>query len=54
MKWSLPFLEIMIKKYQDPTEADKLLKLQKELDEINKVMSKNIDEVRRYIGFIDC
>jgi len=35
----------MIKKYQDPKEADKLLKLQSELQEVNKIMTKNLDDV---------
>jgi len=36
----------MIKKYQDPKEADKLLKLQSDLQEVNKIMTKNLDDVR--------
>lgn len=41
----MPALEAMIKKYQDPKEADKLLKLQSELQEVNKIMTKNLDDV---------
>lgn len=39
------FLQEYIKKYQDPTEADKLLKIQKNLDEVKGIMHKNIDEL---------
>eukprot|EP00330_Aristerostoma_sp_ATCC50986_P004639 CAMPEP_0114582806 /NCGR_PEP_ID=MMETSP0125-20121206/6688_1 /TAXON_ID=485358 ORGANISM="Aristerostoma sp., Strain ATCC 50986" /NCGR_SAMPLE_ID=MMETSP0125 /ASSEMBLY_ACC=CAM_ASM_000245 /LENGTH=74 /DNA_ID=CAMNT_0001775929 /DNA_START=451 /DNA_END=675 /DNA_ORIENTATION=- len=35
----------MIKKYQDPKEADKLLKLQSQLEEVNKIMTKNLDDI---------
>ncbi|XP_026190032.1 VAMP-like protein YKT61 [Cyclospora cayetanensis] len=35
----------MLKKYQNPLEADKLLKVQRELDEVKDVMLKNIDEL---------
>ncbi|KAF8821603.1 hypothetical protein IE077_004311 [Cardiosporidium cionae] len=31
--------------YQNPTEADKILKVQKDLDEVKDVMLKNIDEL---------
>jgi len=34
-----------LKKYQDPNEADKLLKIQKNLDDIKDIMHKNIEEV---------
>jgi len=43
--WSIPALETMIKKYQDPKEADKLLKLQSELQEVNRIMTRNFDEI---------
>jgi len=43
--WPLPALETMIKKYQDPKEADKLLKLQSELKEVNTIMTKNLDDI---------
>ena len=32
-------------KYQDPNEADKLIKIQKNLDDIKDIMHKNIEEV---------
>ena len=36
----------LFKQYQNPEQADKMLKVQKNLDEITDVMHKNIDEVR--------
>jgi len=45
VNWPVPALETMIKKYQDPKEADKLLKLQSELQEVNKIMTKNLDDI---------
>eukprot|EP00270_Netrium_digitus_P019510 TRINITY_DN7705_c0_g2_i2.p1 TRINITY_DN7705_c0_g2~~TRINITY_DN7705_c0_g2_i2.p1 ORF type:complete len:200 (-),score=42.49 TRINITY_DN7705_c0_g2_i2:273-872(-) len=42
---SIPFLEDALKKYQDPVEADKLLKIQKELDETKIILHKTIDSV---------
>lgn len=41
----VPSLEGMIKKYQDPKEADKLLKLQSQLEEVDTIMRKNLDDV---------
>eukprot|EP00918_Siedleckia_nematoides_P067817 GHVU01147605.1.p1 GENE.GHVU01147605.1~~GHVU01147605.1.p1 ORF type:complete len:202 (-),score=24.56 GHVU01147605.1:665-1270(-) len=35
----------MLVKYQNPLEADKLLKVQSDLDEVKDVMLKNIDEL---------
>mmetsp|Transcript_2823 Transcript_2823/g.3190 ORF Transcript_2823/g.3190 Transcript_2823/m.3190 type:complete len:113 (-) Transcript_2823:73-411(-) len=35
----------MLKVYQNPMEADKLLKVQMELDEVKDVMLKNIDDL---------
>lgn len=35
----------LLKKYQNPLEADKLLKVQRDLDEVKDVMLKNIDEL---------
>jgi len=35
----------MIKKYQDPTEADKVMKIQKELDETKEIVIKNIGQM---------
>lgn len=40
-----PFLNQALTKYQDPTEADKLLKIQKELDETKHILHKTIDGV---------
>jgi len=39
------FLKDDLAKYQDPQSADKLTKIQKDLDEIKEIMHKNIDEV---------
>jgi synaptobrevin family protein YKT6 len=41
----VPALEQIIIKYQDPVEADKLLKIQKNLDETKVVLMKTIDQV---------
>ena len=38
-------LEAALIKYQDPSEADKLLRVQKELDETKIVLHKTIDSV---------
>ena len=35
----------LLKEYQNPEKADKMLKLQKNLDEIKDIMHKNIEEV---------
>ncbi|KEP62697.1 UNVERIFIED_CONTAM: SNARE protein [Hammondia hammondi] len=35
----------MLKLYQNPVEADKLLKVQRDLDEVKDVMLKNIDDL---------
>ena len=44
---NMPFDTIneLLKQYQNPEEADKMLKLQKNLDEIKGIMHKNIEEV---------
>ncbi|GJP37165.1 hypothetical protein CLOM_g21602 [Closterium sp. NIES-68] len=39
------FLEEAIAKFQDPVEADKLMKIQKELDETKFILHKTIDSV---------
>lgn len=44
--WSVSTFDGLIKKYQDPKEADKLLKLQNELDQVTNIMYKNLDDVR--------
>lgn len=40
-----PFLNEALTKYQDPTEADKFLKIQKELDETKHILHRTIDSV---------
>jgi len=44
---NMPFPEgdALLQKYQNPMEADKLLKVHKELDEVKDVMLKNIDDL---------
>ncbi|KAL5547420.1 hypothetical protein UlMin_002651 [Ulmus minor] len=42
---SWPFLNDALAKYQDPAEADKLLKIQRELDETKIILHKTIDSV---------
>ena len=44
-RWSGEMLEAALVKYQDPAQADKLLKVQKELDETKIVLHKTIDSV---------
>ncbi|CAN8067867.1 unnamed protein product [Agarophyton chilense] len=46
-KDSLPFppLEPMIRKYQDPHEADAIMKIQKDLDETKIILHNTIDSV---------
>ena len=39
------FMAADMKDYQNPTESDKISKIQKNLDDIKDIMSKNIDEV---------
>lgn len=40
-----PYLSEALTKYQDPAEADKLLKIQRELDETKIILHKTIDSV---------
>ncbi len=40
-------LEIFLKKWQDPTEADKLLKIEKELNEVKDIIHKNLADLLR-------
>ncbi|XP_020245554.1 VAMP-like protein YKT61 isoform X2 [Asparagus officinalis] len=40
-----PYLENALTKYQDPAEADKLLKIQRDLDETKIILHKTIDSV---------
>lgn len=42
---SFPELEDYIKKYQDPQQADSIMKIQKELDETKIVLHKTIESV---------
>ena len=41
----MPELAMKIKKFQDPNEADKLYKLQSNLEETVVIMNKNLDDV---------
>lgn len=43
---SFPQLDVMIKKYQDPKEADKLLKLESELGNVQTMLTKTMTDVR--------
>jgi len=45
VNWTIPELDGKIKKYQDPKEADKLLKLQTNLEEVTTIMNKNLDDL---------
>ena len=38
-------LEIFLKKWQDPHEADKLLKIEKELHEVKEIIHKNLGDL---------
>ena len=40
-------IEIFLKKWQDPTEADKLLKIEKELHEVKEIIHKNLNDLLR-------
>nr|VDC72593.1 unnamed protein product [Brassica rapa] len=40
-----PYLDNALTKFQDPVEADKLLKIQRELDETNIILHKTIYSV---------
>jgi synaptobrevin family protein YKT6 len=42
---SFPPIETMIKKYQDPKEADKLLKLENELGQVQQMLTKTMTDV---------
>mmetsp|Transcript_10770 Transcript_10770/g.14898 ORF Transcript_10770/g.14898 Transcript_10770/m.14898 type:complete len:202 (+) Transcript_10770:103-708(+) len=39
------FMQTALEKYQDPKEADKVLKIQQTVDEIKNIMHKNIDDI---------
>ena len=38
-------MEIFLKKWQDPTEADKLMKIEKELLEVKEIIHKNLADL---------
>ena len=40
-------IEIFLKKWQDPTEADKLMKIEKELLEVKEIIHKNLNDLLR-------
>lgn len=42
---AFPALEEMIRKYQDPHEADAIMKIQKDLDDTKIILHKTIDSV---------
>ncbi|GAB5366435.1 hypothetical protein AAMO2058_001143400 [Amorphochlora amoebiformis] len=39
------FMDVAIEKFQNPKEADKVLKIQQTVDEIKTIMHKNIDDI---------
>lgn len=45
LELDFPELEKMIKKYQDPKEADKLLKLENELGQVQTMLTKTMGDV---------
>ena len=42
---AFPQLEEYLQKYQDPSSADKITKIQKDLDDTTKILHKTIDDV---------
>merc|ERR1711879_613025 len=44
-RYNMPTLATDLAKYQKPEEADKIMKIQQNLEEVKGVMHKNIDEV---------
>jgi len=42
---AFPKLEMYLQKYQDPAAADKVSKIQKDLDETTQILHKTIDSV---------
>jgi len=38
-------LEVFMKKWQDPHEADKLMKIEKELFEVKEIIHKNLNDL---------
>lgn len=45
LKESPKFMQDALQKYQNPKEADKMLKIQKTVDDIKNIMHKNIDDI---------
>jgi len=41
----VPAIEILLKKYQNPREADNIMKIQGDLDETQRIMQKNIEDI---------
>lgn len=44
-------LEVFLKKWQDPTEADKLMKIEKELLEVKEIIHTNLAELLKKGNF---
>ena len=44
-KLPYPNIEEFLKKWQDPHEADKLMKVQKELFEVKEIMHQNLNDI---------
>merc|ERR1711934_705418 len=42
---TMPQIDALIQKYQDPSEADDIMKIQKDLDETKHVLVKSIDQL---------
>jgi synaptobrevin family protein YKT6 len=45
MNLSCPGVDALFKKYSDPVEADKIMKMQKDLDETKQILLKSIDQL---------
>ena len=45
MSVAFPKLDEFIKKYQDPKEVDKIVKLKENLKEVENIVHKNLDDV---------
>merc|ERR1712107_12431 len=44
-KLNCPGAELLFERYQDPREADKLTKIQENLDDVQEVVKKSIDDL---------
>jgi len=42
---ALPGMDAILKRYQDPAEADKLMKIKKDLDETKEIVIKSMDQL---------